>query len=96
MTLDLNRSTRPGPSSTARILLPLLKEFPDRVHVSLFRSPSLRGLLAKLVPPRFNEGWGTWHAKLYGVDDEILISGYVFPVCLKYEDHSNAHSAEPI
>ncbi|KAF7979602.1 hypothetical protein HWV62_41918 [Athelia sp. TMB] len=31
--------------------------------------------MAKLVPPRFNEGWGTWHAKIYGVDDEVIISG---------------------
>ncbi|KAF9001583.1 hypothetical protein BDQ17DRAFT_1358464 [Cyathus striatus] len=75
LQLDLNRSTRPGASSTAKILLPLLQEFPSRVHVSMFRSPSLRGLMAKLVPPRFNEGWGTWHAKIYGVDDEVMISG---------------------
>ncbi|KAF8895978.1 CDP-diacylglycerol-glycerol-3-phosphate 3-phosphatidyltransferase [Infundibulicybe gibba] len=73
--LDFNRSTRPGPKSTARLLVPLLREFPTRVHVSLFRSPSLRGLLAKLVPPRFNEGWGTWHAKIYGADDNVIISG---------------------
>ncbi|KAG5644184.1 hypothetical protein DXG03_009025 [Asterophora parasitica] len=75
LQLDLNRSTRPGASSTAKILLPLIQEFPDRVSVSLFRSPSLRGILAKLVPPRFNEGWGTWHAKIYGVDNEVIISG---------------------
>ncbi|KAG6873239.1 hypothetical protein C0995_001258 [Termitomyces sp. Mi166 len=75
LQLDLNRSTRPGTSSTAKILLPLLHEFPDRVTVSMFRSPSLRGFLAKIVPPRFNEGWGTWHAKIYGVDNEIIISG---------------------
>lgn len=75
LLLDLNRSTRPGTSSTAKILLPLLREFPDRVHISLFRSPSLRGILAKLVPPRFNEGWGTWHAKIYGADDQVMISG---------------------
>ncbi|KAF9463914.1 hypothetical protein BDZ94DRAFT_1257747 [Collybia nuda] len=73
--LDLNRSTRPGASSTAKLLLPLIHAYPKRVHVSLFRSPSLRGILAKLVPPRFNEGWGTWHAKIYGVDDEVMISG---------------------
>ncbi|TFK94834.1 hypothetical protein K466DRAFT_475480 [Polyporus arcularius HHB13444] len=73
--LDLNRSTRPGPGSTARILLPLLQEHPDRVHVSLFRSPKLKGIMARLVPPRFNEGWGTWHPKIYGADDTILISG---------------------
>ncbi|KAK0204999.1 hypothetical protein DFS33DRAFT_1259234 [Desarmillaria ectypa] len=75
LQLDLNRSTRPGSASTARLLLPLLCAFPQRVHVHLFRSPSLRGLLAKVVPPRFNEGWGTWHAKIYGADDDVLISG---------------------
>ncbi|TFK46642.1 hypothetical protein OE88DRAFT_1667261 [Heliocybe sulcata] len=31
--------------------------------------------MAKLVPPRFNEGWGTWHAKIYGADDDVMISG---------------------
>ncbi|TFK69949.1 CDP-diacylglycerol-glycerol-3-phosphate 3-phosphatidyltransferase [Pluteus cervinus] len=75
LQLDLNRSTRPGPSSTARILVPLLKAHPNRVHVSMFRSPHLRGVMAKVVPPRFNEGWGTWHAKIYGADDEVVISG---------------------
>ncbi|KAI8989810.1 hypothetical protein BD414DRAFT_485242 [Trametes punicea] len=73
--LDLNRSTRPGPDSTVRILLPLLKEHPDRVHVYLFRSPKLKGIMARLVPPRFNEGWGTWHPKVYGADDSVIISG---------------------
>ncbi|KAG7089268.1 hypothetical protein E1B28_010966 [Marasmius oreades] len=75
LQLDLNRSTRPGASSTAKILLPLLEEFPNRVHASFFRSPNLRGIMAKLVPPRFNEGWGTWHAKIYGADDGVMISG---------------------
>ncbi|KAF5380211.1 hypothetical protein D9757_008236 [Collybiopsis confluens] len=37
--------------------------------------PSLRGIMAKIVPPRFNEGWGTWHAKIYGADDDLIISG---------------------
>ena len=73
--LDLNRSTRPGPSSTVHVVLPLLRDYPGRVHVSLFRSPKLRGIMGKLVPPRFNEGWGTWHAKIYGADDEVMISG---------------------
>jgi CDP-diacylglycerol---glycerol-3-phosphate 3-phosphatidyltransferase len=75
MLLDYNRSTRPGSESTARILLPILKEFPDRVRISLFRSPKLKGLMAKLVPPRFNEGWGTWHPKIYGIDSEVMLSG---------------------
>lgn len=83
LQLDLNRSTRPGKLSTAHLLLPLLEKFPSRVSVSLFRSPSLRGVLAKVVPPRFNEGWGTWHAKIYGADDEVMISGYVSNIQVK-------------
>ena len=75
MLLDLNRSTRPGPDSTASLLIPLLKEYPERVRISLFRSPKLKGWMAKFVPPRYNEGWGTWHPKIYGVDDEVIISG---------------------
>lgn len=75
LQLDLNRSTRPGQASTARLLLPLLHAYPERIRVHLFRSPSLRGLLAKIMPPRFNEGWGTWHAKIYGADDNVIISG---------------------
>jgi CDP-diacylglycerol--glycerol-3-phosphate 3-phosphatidyltransferase len=31
--------------------------------------------MEKIVPERFDEGWGTWHAKWYGVDDEVIISG---------------------
>ncbi|KAH8822846.1 CDP-diacylglycerol-glycerol-3-phosphate 3-phosphatidyltransferase [Flagelloscypha sp. PMI_526] len=74
--LDLNRSTRPEkPSSTVGTLLPLLRKYPTRTRLSLFRSPHLRGPLAALVPPRFKEGWGTWHAKIYGIDDEVMISG---------------------
>jgi len=75
LLLDLNRSTRPPPDSTAQLLLPLLRKFEHRVHVAMFRSPSLRGILSKVVPPRFNEGWGTWHAKIYGVDNDVIISG---------------------
>jgi CDP-diacylglycerol--glycerol-3-phosphate 3-phosphatidyltransferase len=75
--LDLNRSTRPSPDSTIHLLTPLLRQFPNRVHISMFRSPYLRGPLAQIVPPRFNEGWGTWHAKIYGADDDVIISGSV-------------------
>ena len=75
--LDLNRSTRPSPDSTVNLLTPLLRKFENRVHISLFRSPYLRGPLSKMVPPRFNEGWGTWHAKIYGADDDVIISGSV-------------------
>lgn len=77
ISLDLLRSTRPGPTCTASLLTPLVSAFPDRVHVHLFRSPKLKGLLSYFVPRRFDEGWGTWHAKIYGVDEEVMLSGCV-------------------
>nr|XP_018267092.1 CDP-diacylglycerol-glycerol-3-phosphate 3-phosphatidyltransferase [Kwoniella dejecticola CBS 10117]OBR89250.1 CDP-diacylglycerol-glycerol-3-phosphate 3-phosphatidyltransferase [Kwoniella dejecticola CBS 10117] len=86
--LDYHRSTRlsrpssssstpdlPFPPSTAHMLLPLVEAYPDRCEVWLYRSPKLRGLMEKIVPERYDEGWGTWHGKWYGVDDEVLISG---------------------
>nr|XP_019014884.1 CDP-diacylglycerol-glycerol-3-phosphate 3-phosphatidyltransferase [Kwoniella pini CBS 10737]OCF53665.1 CDP-diacylglycerol-glycerol-3-phosphate 3-phosphatidyltransferase [Kwoniella pini CBS 10737] len=81
--LDYHRSTRLSRSknisdlspSTAHMLLPLVEAFPDRCEVWLYRSPNLRGLMEKIVPERYDEGWGTWHGKWYGVDDEVLISG---------------------
>ncbi|KAK8865861.1 hypothetical protein IAR55_001009 [Kwoniella newhampshirensis] len=78
--LDYNRSTRLSssatlPPSTAHLLLPLVRHYQDRCEVWLFRSPKLRGLMEKIVPARYDEGWGTWHGKWYGVDDEVIISG---------------------
>ncbi|CAE6439224.1 unnamed protein product [Rhizoctonia solani] len=75
--VDALRSTRPSKTQTspAHLLLPLVNSYPNRVQVKLFRSPKLSGPLRYLVPRRFDEGWGTWHAKVYLVDDEILLSG---------------------
>ncbi|KDN50973.1 hypothetical protein RSAG8_00602, partial [Rhizoctonia solani AG-8 WAC10335] len=74
---DPMRSTRPSKTQTspAHLLLPLINAYPNRVQVKMFRSPKLSGPLRYLVPRRFDEGWGTWHAKVYLVDDEILLSG---------------------
>lgn len=78
--LDYHRATRLAtstnlPPSTAHLLLPLVERFPDRCEVWLFRSPKLKGLMEKIVPARYDEGWGTWHGKWYGADDEVIISG---------------------
>ncbi|ODN84072.1 hypothetical protein, variant [Cryptococcus amylolentus CBS 6039] len=79
--LDYHRATRLStsnpdlPPSTAHLLLPLVEKFPERCEVWLYRSPRLRGLMEKIVPARYDEGWGTWHGKWYGVDDEVIISG---------------------
>lgn len=78
--LDYHRSTRLSPQpdlppSTAHLLLPLIEEFGDRAEVWLYRSPKLRGIMERIVPARFDEGWGTWHGKWYCADDEVVISG---------------------
>ena len=41
----------------------------------LYHTPNLTGLRKRLVPRRINEGWGLQHMKLYGIDDEIIVSG---------------------
>ncbi|ORY16093.1 hypothetical protein BCR34DRAFT_136879 [Clohesyomyces aquaticus] len=74
---DALRGTRETPSaSCASLLAPLISEFgPSRVEVRMFHTPNLTGLRKKLIPKRINEGWGLQHMKLYGVDDEIILSG---------------------
>lgn len=74
---DALRGTRETPAaSCASLLAPLISEFgPDRVEVRMFHTPNLTGLRKKVVPKRINEGWGLQHMKLYGVDDEIIMSG---------------------
>jgi CDP-diacylglycerol--glycerol-3-phosphate 3-phosphatidyltransferase len=41
----------------------------------MYHTPNLTGLRKKYIPKRFNEGWGLQHMKLYGCDDEIIMSG---------------------
>ena len=54
----------------------MVSEFgPDRVEIRMYHTPNLTGLRKKYVPKRINEGWGLQHMKLYGVDDEIILSG---------------------
>ncbi|KAF4120624.1 CDP-diacylglycerol---glycerol-3-phosphate 3-phosphatidyltransferase [Geosmithia morbida] len=74
---DALRGTREAPRpSCASLLGPLVEEFGDsRVEVRMYHTPNLTGLRKKVVPQRINEGWGLQHMKLYGVDDEIIMSG---------------------
>lgn len=74
--LDHNRCTREQwpAKSTASVLYPLVRDFPGRAEAWFYRSPKLSGLMEWLVPRRFDEGWGTWHAKIYGGDEEVIIS----------------------
>ncbi|KAE9374812.1 hypothetical protein N431DRAFT_481962 [Stipitochalara longipes BDJ] len=74
---DALRGTRESPdSSCASLLVPLVTEFgPERVEIRMYHTPNLTGLRKKYIPKRINEGWGLQHMKLYGMDDEIILSG---------------------
>ncbi|KAK6584425.1 hypothetical protein PZA11_002649 [Diplocarpon coronariae] len=74
---DALRGTRESPeASCASLLAPLVSEFgADRIEIRMYHTPNLTGLRKKYIPKRINEGWGLQHMKLYGVDDEIIISG---------------------
>lgn len=73
---DYLRGTREDPNpSCASLLAILVKEFGDRVKVCMFHTPNLNGWKKKYMPKRINEGWGLQHMKLYGFDDEIILSG---------------------
>ncbi|KAL4928683.1 CDP-diacylglycerol--glycerol-3-phosphate 3-phosphatidyltransferase [Aspergillus undulatus] len=74
---DALRGTRETPkASCASLLASLVAEHgPDRVDIRMFHTPNLTGLRKKWIPKRINEGWGLQHMKLYGIDDEIILSG---------------------
>lgn len=74
---DALRGTREAPDpSSASLLAPLIAEFgPDRVEIRMYHTPNLTGFRKKHIPKRINEGWGLQHMKLYGVDDEVILSG---------------------
>jgi len=77
---DALRGTRESPrASCASLLAPLVEEFgEDRVEIRMYHSPILAGWRKKFIPTRLNEGWGLQHMKLYGIDDEVILSGYAF------------------
>ncbi|PSK56519.1 hypothetical protein B9Z65_6143 [Elsinoe australis] len=73
---DYLRGTRELPNtSCATLLAGLFKEFPKRVEIRMYHTPNLNGIKKQLLPARINEGWGLQHMKLYGFDDEIMLSG---------------------
>jgi CDP-diacylglycerol--glycerol-3-phosphate 3-phosphatidyltransferase len=74
---DALRGTRETPQATsASLLAPLISEFGEnRVEIRMFHTPNLTGIRKAVVPKRINEGWGLQHMKLYGIDDELILSG---------------------
>lgn len=73
---DALRGTREQPEScSASLLVPLVSKYGPRVSISMYHTPNLYGVRKTFIPQRFNEGWGLQHMKLYGFDDEIILSG---------------------
>ncbi|KAF2718339.1 hypothetical protein K431DRAFT_287733 [Polychaeton citri CBS 116435] len=74
---DALRGTREAPDgqSCASLLASLIKSFPEQVDIRMYHTPNLVGLKKRYLPKRVNEGWGLQHMKLYGFDDEIILSG---------------------
>ena len=73
---DALRGTRETPkASCASLLAPLARDFPTQVEIRMYHTPNLTGIRKRIVPKRINEGWGLQHMKLYGIDDEVVLSG---------------------
>lgn len=75
---DALRGTREAPSNvcSANLLVPLVEKFgKHRVDIRMYHTPHLKGFTKSLAPKRINEAWGLQHMKLYGFDDEIILSG---------------------
>lgn len=74
---DALRGTREAPGACSASLLSTLleKHGCGRLQVRMYHTPNLTGIRKWFIPKRFNEGWGLQHMKLYGFDDEIMLSG---------------------
>lgn len=74
---DALRGTREAPEvSSASKLAELVQKFgKHRVDVRMYHTPHLSGLAKVITPKRLNEGYGLQHMKLYGFDDEVILSG---------------------
>lgn len=73
---DALRGTREAPATClALLLVPLVEQFGPRVDIRMYHTPHLSGFKKNWAPKRINEGFGLQHMKLYGFDDEIMLSG---------------------
>ncbi|OBA20517.1 hypothetical protein METBIDRAFT_200341 [Metschnikowia bicuspidata var. bicuspidata NRRL YB-4993] len=75
---DALRGTREAPNlrCLALLLVSLVEKFgKHRVDIRMYHTPHLAGFKKNWVPKRANEGFGLQHMKLYGFDDEIILSG---------------------
>lgn len=73
---DALRGTREAPSkSSASLLAQLMRKHDSKIDIRMYHTPHLNGINKIVVPKRFNEGFGLQHMKIYGFDDEVILSG---------------------
>lgn len=75
---DVLRGTREAPNGpcSASLLVPLVKKHgKHRVDIRMYHTPHLNGIRRSVTPKRVNEMHGLQHMKLYGFDDEVMLSG---------------------
>jgi CDP-diacylglycerol--glycerol-3-phosphate 3-phosphatidyltransferase len=72
--IDFLRGGR-GEDHSVSLLEPLLRDFPGQVQLWMHHTPLLSGMMKRFCPPRFNEGLGTMHLKVYGFDHRLILSG---------------------
>ncbi|QLQ82529.1 hypothetical protein HG537_0H02910 [Torulaspora globosa] len=74
--IDGLRGTREAPSKcSVSLVSQLLDKHQDRVDLRLYRTPAYVGWKGWLIPRRVNEGLGLQHMKIYGFDQEVILSG---------------------
>lgn len=75
---DVLRGTREAPNGpcSASLLVPLVKKHgKHRIDIRMYHTPHLNGIRRSVTPKRVNEMHGLQHMKLYGFDDEVILSG---------------------
>jgi CDP-diacylglycerol--glycerol-3-phosphate 3-phosphatidyltransferase len=73
--LDFLRGGRGEEKHSVSLLEPLLRDFPNQVQLWMYHTPLLSGMMKRFCPPRFNEGLGTMHLKVYAFDHQLILSG---------------------
>lgn len=74
--VDGLRGTRESPNPcSASLLASLVQKYGNRVDVRCYRAPQYFRWFNKILPRRINEGVGLQHMKIYGFDDEVILSG---------------------
>lgn len=74
--LDALRGTREAPNDcSAKLLSILARDYNNQVDIRFYQTPALTKIKTFIYPKRFVEGIGLQHMKIYGIDNELILSG---------------------